>query len=45
LARSYWLRYFHPAIAAVTVLLFAIEYLLVYVSGALGVLAALASVL
>jgi len=44
LARG-WLRHFHPAIAAVTVLLFSVEYLLVYVSGAVGVLAALASTL
>jgi len=40
-----WFRFFHPAIAAVSVLLFVIEYLLVYVSGAIGVLAALASAL
>lgn len=36
---------FHPAIAAATLLLFAIEYLLVYVSEALGILSALASAL
>ena len=40
-----WLRVLHPAIAAVALLLFAIEYLLVYVSEALGILSALASAL
>lgn len=38
-------RVFHPAIAAITFLLFVIEYLLVYVSEALGILSALASTL
>ena len=42
---EHWLRVVHPAIVAVTILLFTIEYLLVYVSEALGILSALASVL
>lgn len=40
-----WLRVIHPAIAAATLLLFIIEYFLVYVSEALGILSALASAL
>lgn len=44
-AGNYRLRVFHPAIAAVTFLLFLVEYLLVYVSEALGILSALASAL
>lgn len=40
-----WLRVIHPAIAAATLLLFVIEYLLVYVSEALGILLALAAAL
>lgn len=44
-ANRYWLKFFHPAIVAVSILLFIIEYLLVYVSEAIGILSALAAVL
>jgi len=44
-SRNSLFRIIHPAIVIVTVLLFIIEYFLAYVSGALGILAALASTL
>ncbi|MEM4521493.1 MAG: type II CAAX endopeptidase family protein [Candidatus Bathyarchaeia archaeon] len=43
--RGSWLKFLHPAIVAVSSLLFIIEYLLVYVSEALGILSALAAAL